>query len=124
MPILILLIIGAVAYFWISRARELFCIRLREGKLTTVRGTVRPGLLSGFRDALGGAQTGSIRCHRGANGAVLTVRGDISEAAAQRMRNTLGLYPVSQRSARPIDKRQVANDMFTLHWILRILGRR
>jgi hypothetical protein len=124
MPILILLLVGVFAYIWISRSRELFCLRLRKGKLKVQRGTLRPGLMRGFRDALGGAQTGSIRCHRGSHGAQLTVRGDISEAAAQRMRNALGLYPMSQLSARPINKRQVAGDMLTLHWILRALGRR
>ncbi|MCP4444300.1 MAG: DUF3634 family protein [Myxococcales bacterium] len=97
MPILLLLI-AVVAYVLFSRSREIFVLRLRSRKLTCHRGRVPSGLLSSFREVLDGAQNGTIKASRTPNGAHLRTSG-ISSSAEQRMRNILGLYPISKLSA-------------------------
>ncbi len=94
MPIILVIVVAFIAYFFITRSRELFVIRLRGGEYSVVRGSVPSGLMSSFRDALGGVQDATIRASRTPNGARLSTRG-LSSSMEQRLRNILGLYPMS-----------------------------
>ncbi len=80
------------------------------------------GLLSSFREVLGGAQNGTIKASRTPNGALLTTSG-LSEAVEQRLRNVLGLYPASKLTARALDKRGAAKDVMTIAWLLSFFRR-
>lgn len=122
--ILIAIVVAVVAYLLVSRSRELFVIGVRDGTLIVVRGTVPQGLLASFRDAIGAARSGKIRAYRTPTGAQLDASGDIDAAIEQRLRNILGLYPMSKLSARPVDKRKAAHDVLTIAWLVDLLRRR
>jgi len=124
MPLLLLIAILILLYFWYQRSRELFCLHLRQGKLGLVRGSISGPLRSSLQEVLGGAQRGTIRAIRTPHGATLSIRGDIDERAEQRLRNVFGLSTSSQLRAKSIDKRKAAGDLFTVAWLLSFFGRR
>ena len=123
MPIVIALVIALVAFLLISRARELFVLRVRGGRVEIVRGSVPGGLVGKFSSALQSHHNGTIRVARTPNGARLTARG-LDSATEQRLRNIFGLVAASQLSAPEIDKRRAANDILSLAWLIDLLRRR
>lgn len=124
MPFLLLIIIAVLAFWWIDRSRELFKLSLRGGKLVRVRGSISRPLLANLQDVVGSARTGSIRAIRTPHGATLVVSSGFASDAEQRLRNVFELQPTSQLSARPVDTRKAASDVFTLAWLLKLFGRR
>lgn len=123
MPIIIVLVLVVVAVVWFDRSREIFCLRLKKGRLFLIRGTISSGLHGSLQEALDGEQKGRIRAYRTPYGAKLSVGGEIGERTEQRLRNVLGLYPAAQLSAQAVYKRQVVGDIFTLAWLLSFFRR-
>jgi len=118
MALLLAVAIIAGGYLWYARSQELFCIAVRRGKPSVLRGYVPPGLLGSFADAVRDVQDGTIRAQKAANGARLRFSGDIGEHTGQRLRNIFGLYPIAQLTAPRLDGRQAVHDAFTLSWLI------
>ncbi len=124
MPVIILVLLAVGGYIWLSRSRELFCIKVHQGKISIVRGRIPTSLLSDFKDALASVQRGTVRATRSPHGARLLYRGDINSSLQQRLRNILSLYPISRLTATPIDKSEVINTATTAHWLMQMFKRR
>lgn len=118
-PIVVVVLI--IGYLWYSGSQQLFCISVRGGKLSVVRGYVPPGLLVDFGAALKNVERGEVRAHKAANGARLSFGGRIDEGVAQRLRNIFGLYPIARLRAPEVDKRQLVSDAFTLSWLVSLV---
>jgi hypothetical protein len=93
-----LLAVGAlVAWLVLERSNELFVLSFRDGEARLVRGAA-PGLLRrDLSDALRQMKVkrSTVRVVKTAQGARLTASG-IDDFQAQRLRNILQLFPVSQ----------------------------
>ena len=85
----------------IARSNELFCLELRDGRLTLKRGRIPPRLLDDFRDVLTGsrARRAVIRAVTWDRLPRLEVRGELTEDELQRLRNVLGTYPLAKLRA-------------------------
>lgn len=96
----LVLIAALIAYIWTSRARELFCLSVRDGQVLVVRGRIPGGLLSDIRDVISKPTVAraTIRATKHEHGARLSVSGGIDEGRAQRLRNISsgGCSPVSR----------------------------
>src|SRR5262245_20209797 len=94
------LVVGAVLWL-MSRAAEIFCVSVRDGRALVIRGRVRPPLLRAIREIVAEPPVvaATVRAVRGEHGARLVARGKIDEGRVQRLRNAFGLYPVSKLRA-------------------------
>lgn len=92
-----LFLCGLAVFCWLlARSRELFRIRVRDGRQTLTRGYAPVSLLNDFGSAVRRVKRGTIRAYRSGDVARLELRGDIDADAAQRLRNLLSLYPVAR----------------------------
>jgi len=94
MPVLGLLVLVSLGLgfaWWVSRANELFCVSVRDGKCLVIRGNVPPNLLHGFADVMkrSKVERATIRGVRQGGRARLVATG-VDEGVAQRLRNTFG----------------------------------
>jgi hypothetical protein len=106
LPVGLLVIVAFVAVVVVlgRRHNEVFLVSIRRGRVLLVRGAAPSGLLHDFaqvaRDA--GIRRGTLRAIRGDSHTRLFADG-LDAALAQRFRNIVGLYPLSQlRAAAPV----------------------
>jgi len=126
MTLLIVAVAITIALFWAARARELFCLSVRDGRVLVVRGRIPPGLLIAVREALGHptpVARGSVRAVRGEDGARLICAGDIDDGRAQRLRNCFAIYPVSQLRAAPPIEDATVGQLLGIAWLAWLLDR-
>ena len=96
MAAFVLLVLVVAAFLYFARSNELFAISVQDGKQSVTRGYVPPALLGDFADVLRGVKHAKIRALKSNGRASLEYRGDIDEHVAQRLRNVLGLYPLTR----------------------------
>ena len=99
------LLLAVFIAFWaaLRRANELFCVAMRGGKLTVVRGRLPPALFNELSDIAvrERLERGELRVVTEAGVPRLSFRGPPHPALEQAARNVLGRYNVSQlRSGR------------------------
>jgi hypothetical protein len=118
------IVIGVVA--WATRASELFCLSVRNGRVLVVRGRIPGGLLSDIRDVVGkpSVARATIRAVKQEHGARLVVSGGIDEGRAQRLRNIFRLYPVSNLRAAPVIEKPTLGQVLGIAWLAWLLDRR
>jgi hypothetical protein len=112
---------------WLSwRARVLFELSVRDGRVLVVRGRVPTGYLHDVEAIVSRARVarGSVTAVRDERHARIVVSGDIDEACAQRLRNTFGLRPVSQLRAAPIIAKPTLGQVLGIAWLAWMLDRR
>ena len=119
------LVMLAVLIALASRARQLFLVSVRDGRVLLVQGRIPPALLDAFADIARDARMrlGSIRAVRDAERVRLVVRGT-DDRVAQRFRNAFGVHPLAHlRAAPPPDDRNLGQLLgwTWLAWVL--LGR-
>lgn len=100
MQFVVIAVAAAVVYFALSRANELFCISVRDGRVLVIRGAVPPNLLHSLADIVRRqrVERGTIRAIRASGHARLLTSG-IDEGTTQRMRNAFGINSISKLRA-------------------------
>lgn len=83
--------------FAVSRARHLFALRIRKGKIVSVKGRIPPSVVGELDDVFkntatdgtltGSSETGRVR---------LDFSGKITDNVMQRARNVVGMFPLSR----------------------------
>ena len=58
MPLIFAALVLAAFFVWHRRSNELFYLSVRDGRVLVVRGRIPAGLLSDFKDVLGGVSLG------------------------------------------------------------------
>jgi hypothetical protein len=125
MPLLVIGLLGAVLFYALSRAGEIFCLSVRNGRVLVVRGRIPAGLLSDIRDVVTKPVVGSatIRAVKAEHGARLVVSG-IDEGRQQRLRNIFRLYPISNLRAAPVVAQPTLGQVLGIAWLAWLLDRR
>jgi hypothetical protein len=118
--------VALVAYLWSSRAREVFCLSVRDGRVLVVRGRIPGALLSDVRDVVSKPVVGraTIRAVKQEHGARLSVSGGIDEGREQRLRNIFRLYPLSNVRAAPAVAQPTVGQVLGIAWLAWWLDRR
>jgi Protein of unknown function (DUF3634) len=98
-PVL-LLVLFVAAFLYFARSNELFSIVVQSGKQRVTRGYAPPALLADFADVLRGVKHARVRAIKSNGRPELEYRGDIDDVVAQRLRNVLGLYPLTRFKTR------------------------
>lgn len=84
----------------LHRASELFVLRVSPGapkRVRFVRGRIPPALLSDLREILEPSDSrGTLRVVTRRGGVLVETRGNFSPSIQQRLRNTVGLYPLAK----------------------------
>lgn len=85
----------------IRRSTELFVIRVRNGQPRLVRGRIPQSLLDEIGDVVRSSDVHSARLRvvRRSGQPDLSIRGDVGDAAAQRLRNVIHRYGVVRIAA-------------------------
>jgi hypothetical protein len=115
-----------IILFLAARARELFCLSVRDGRVLVVRGRIPGTLLSDIRDVVGQplVRRATILAVKEEGGARLVMSGDIDEGRKQRLRNTFHLYPLANLRAAPPVKRPTIGQILGIAWLAWLLDRR
>ncbi|HVJ21315.1 MAG TPA: DUF3634 family protein [Polyangiaceae bacterium] len=96
---LVIMLLLALPLAWaIARSNELFVLRARKGKLDLVRGRLPQALFRELADVAERQRLDDLEVRAVVEGGVprLLVRGQISEAAEQQLRNVLGRFKLTQ----------------------------
>ena len=95
---LVLLLALAPLVVALLRANELFCLKLREGRIRIARGRIPQGLLDDIGDVLrdAGVTEGTLRGVSEDRRVRLYAEADLTEAHRQRLRNVIGQWSVTQ----------------------------
>lgn len=103
--ILIALVLAFALWLWaIDRETTLFVVRVREGKITRVRGKIPPRALDEIRDVIRRAHVkrAKIRALVRDGQPVIRIRGEFDPGFLQVLRNVIGQYSLAElRAARP-----------------------
>ena len=96
------LFLGAFA-LWARRARTLFELEIRSGRLVRARGRMPQGLLNDVLVVLPRRNESRlvIRCSIERDRASLSTRGPVTSDEAQQLRNLVGLWPLARLRAAP-----------------------
>jgi hypothetical protein len=123
--LLVAVIVVAILYA-ASRASELFCLSVRNGRVLVVRGRIPGGLLSDIREVVSKpvVARATIRAMKQEHGARLAVSGDIDEGREQRLRNIFRLYPISNLRAAPVIEKPTLGQVLGIAWLAWLLDRR
>jgi hypothetical protein len=123
--LLLVVVVAVVVYLWASRARELFCLSVRDGKVLVVRGRIPGGLLSDIRDVVSkpAVARATIRAVKAESGAQIVASG-IDDGRAQRLRNIFRLYPISNLRAAPAIADPTLGQVLGIAWLAWLLDRR
>jgi hypothetical protein len=123
--LVLVLVAALVLYFWASRARELFCLSVRNGQVLVVRGRIPGTLLSDIRDVVSKPAIGraTIRAVKAESGAQIVCSG-VDDGRAQRLRNIFRLYPVSNLRAAPAISDRTLGQVLGIAWLAWLLDRR
>jgi hypothetical protein len=125
--LLALVVLVALVVFWLaSRARELFVVSVRGGRVLVVRGRVPAGFLGDVRAVVSRppVRWATLRAIKGEHHARLVVSGDIDDGRAQRLRNVFGLRPMSQLRSAPLVDRPTLGQVLGIAWLAWLLDRR
>jgi hypothetical protein len=125
--LLVLVAVVALVVFWLaSRARELFVVSVRGGRVLVVRGRVPLGFLGDVRTVVARppVRWATIRAVKGEHHARLVVSGDLDDGRAQRLRNAFGLRPMSQLRSAPLVDRPTLGQWLGIAWLAWLLDRR
>lgn len=117
-PLLLIALVCVAVVYWMSRASELFCLSVRDGRVLVVRGRVPGGLLSDIRDVVSKpvVARATIRAVKQEHGARLAVSG-IDEGREQRLRNIFRLYPISNLRAAPAVAKPTLGQVLGIAWL-------
>lgn len=75
----------------LGKERELFVVKVVDGRIVSARGHLPPALLGDLGDVLSGSgASGTVVARRSEGRAALQLRGSFSAAVAQRLRNVVG----------------------------------
>jgi hypothetical protein len=101
MPIalaLLLLLLTAPLVVALLRANELFCLKLRGGRIRVARGRIPQRLLDDIGDVLGDPPVteGTLRGVSEGGRVRLYAEADLTEGQRQRLRNVIGQWSVTQ----------------------------
>lgn len=92
-----------MALLWASaRAATTVCVlEIRDGKVEVKSGGIAPRILGDIRDIARRPKIAraTVRVSRAKDRASVTVRGDLSEAQEQQMRNVVGSVPLAKVEA-------------------------
>jgi hypothetical protein len=80
----------------LMRANELFLLRLEDGRIKRVRGTIPQGLLNDIADVVRGNDSGELRGVSEDNRVRLYLEGDFTEQQRQALANTIARWPVAR----------------------------
>ena len=107
------------------RARELFCLSVRDGRVIVVRGRIPGGLLSDIRDVVKRpvVPRATIRAVKQEDSAQIVVTGAVDEGRAQRIRNIFRLYPISKLRAAPAVPNPTFGQILGIAWLAWVLDR-
>jgi Protein of unknown function (DUF3634) len=93
-------LVAAMAALWVAaRSAVTVCLlEVREGRLKIVRGGIAARVLSDIEDVVAKPQVhrATLRIVRSGRYAQLKVKGGVSEAQRQRLRNVIGSVPLAQ----------------------------
>ncbi|MBV1860210.1 MAG: DUF3634 family protein [Nannocystaceae bacterium] len=103
--VLLLLVVGGVGYFVITRMQEIFCISVRGGRMLVVRGNIPTPLLQDLGDVLdrAGVVQARVRAVKTPGHAQIRTSG-VDEGTAQRCRNVFGTHPIHQMRSVPMSE--------------------
>jgi hypothetical protein len=96
--VLLLFLALGLLLFFVARANELFALRARAGKFELVRGRLPQALFSELSDVAERQKLDAVEVRAVVESGAprLVVRGAISEAAEQQLRNVLGRFQLRQ----------------------------
>ena len=102
-----------------SRANELFCVSVRDGRPLLVRGRIPPALLRDFGDVVSDppVKRATIKASRSAAHAELAVSGVSDEGQEQRLRNVFNVYPLSNIKSAPSSKKRTLWQVLGIAWL-------
>jgi hypothetical protein len=125
MALILIAVLAVLLVSWLSRASELFCLSVRDGRVLVVRGRIPGGLLSDIRDVVSKpvVRSATIRAVKQEHGARLVASG-IDEGREQRLRNIFRLYPISNLRAAPTIANPSLGQILGIAWIAWLLDRR
>ncbi|HJL16347.1 MAG TPA: DUF3634 family protein [Sandaracinaceae bacterium LLY-WYZ-13_1] len=94
MPLVLLvvvLLLVALAIVAVSRANEIFCVSIRDGRCLVIRGRVPPSLWRELREVvrIAGVRRGTVRAVKRGGQPALECEG-LDDGTAQRLRNAFG----------------------------------
>lgn len=103
MPIVLLVVLGVIGYFVVTRMQEIFCISVRGGRMLVVRGNVPTPLLQDLGDVLdrAGVVRATVRAVKTTGHAQIRTSG-VDEGTAQRCRNVFGTHPIHLMRSLPM----------------------
>jgi hypothetical protein len=83
--------------FAVSRARHLFALKIRKGKIVSVKGRIPPTVVGELADVFKGTSTSGTLAASIERGRVrVDFSGTISDNVMQRARNVVGMFPLSR----------------------------
>jgi hypothetical protein len=100
--IVILVVLGFPLWFWIRRSNELFCLDVKNGEVSVVRGRMPQRLLDDLVDVLERGKKESARIRvvvEDGRPRVVLGGGSLSETRLQQVRNVVGTYKLAQIKA-------------------------
>jgi hypothetical protein len=126
MAVVVVVLIALAVAFFASRARELFVVSVRNGRVLVVRGRVPPGFLSDIGAIVRQppVRSATLRAVKGEHHARLVVGGDIDEGRIQRLRNTFGLRPMAQLHRAALVGKPTLGQVLGIAWLAWMLDRR
>lgn len=103
--------------WWLTRAGELFCVSVRNGRVLVVRGRPPAGFVSDMRGVARGVRRATIRAVKHEDRARLSFSGDLGEAREQRLRNLFALYPASKLRQAPAIGKPTLGQILGIAWL-------
>ena len=96
--VILTLIVVVPLVIALSRANELFCLRVTGGRVRVVRGRVPQALVNDIADVLRSprVEQATVRGLSEGGRAVIEARGPIDEGQRQRLRNVIARWPVAR----------------------------
>jgi hypothetical protein len=119
------LVTAAVLFgiFFLTRAGELFCLSVKDGRVLVVRGRAPAGFVTETKDVVRGVKSATIRGIKGEARARLSFSGDLGEAREQRLRNLFALYPASKLRQAPLIAKPTLGQVLGIAWLAWLLDR-
>lgn len=95
-------VVVVVLAIGLARQTELFVLRVERGRVRVVRGRIPPKLLGDVSDVVAKSDaSGSIRVIVRDGAPRVEVGGELTANVAQRLRNTVSLWPVARIRSAP-----------------------
>jgi hypothetical protein len=125
LPLPLIAVALVLGLWWLTRARELFRLSVRGGRVLVVGGRIPPGLLSDIEDMVRRPPVGraTIVARAEEHGARIFASG-LDEGREQRLRNIFALYPASRLRQAPAIRRPTLGQLLGIAWLAWLLDRR